>query len=209
MLVKYSQLQARTLVKYAHSRCAYGSAKLVKCRAATCQILGAVTGQIQKAVTGQAQSRLGTSHSRRWSKTQPPRLFDHQSAPGPRVGAAPFGRRTRALHWSKRALHLSKGRFTGQKGRFTGQKGRFTGQKGASLVKKGASLVKKGADGSRGATRSDTAPRRYTLVKRFTGQKGRQKRSKRAPTEAAGRRGQTQPQEEKHSCRGPAPAFII
>ena len=44
---------------------------------------------------------------------------------------------------------------------------------------------------------------------RFTGQKGRQKRSKRAPTEAAGRRGQTQPQEEKHSCRGPAPAFII
>ena len=175
MLVKYSQLQARTLVKYAHSRCAYGSAKLVKCRAATCQILGAVTGQIQKAVTGQAQSRLGTSHSRRWSKTQPPRLFDHQSAPGPRVGAAPFGRRTRALHWSKRALHLSKGRFTGQKGRFTGQKGRRRKPRGdavrhrAPKVHTGQTLhwskrapkkVKKGADGSRGATRSNAAPRR-------------------------------------------------
>ena len=150
----------RTLVKYAHSRCAYGRAKLVKCRAATCQIQGAVTGQIQKAVTGQIHAGLTTSRLR---------------AQGRRC---PF--------WPP--------------------------QKGASLVKKGASLVKKGADGSRGATRSDTAPRRYTLVKRFTGQKGRQKKVKKG---ADGGRGATRsdaaPRSEalvKRRC-GPVPAFII
>ena len=147
MLVKYAQLQAHTG------------------QICTLQVC------IRARKAGQMQSRhLSNTRSRNWSNTKSRHC---SSTEPPQYKTKPSLVKKRSRHACLTTSRLrAQGRrrplWPPQKGALLVEKGASLVKKGASLVKTGASLVKKRADGSRVASRSDTAPRREALVKRWS-----------------------------------------